>query len=170
MRQQCREAWCHHLDRRRKEWLGILHPTTAAIAATKAWLNYAAACALLVQESGGGKNEWGHDPTIFIGTGEFGQPVTEESYTAYKVERDSTGKCQGVGPTQLTAKVWQDKADALGGCWKPLVNMIVGFGIVAGYRKAGLSWHDCWKRYNGAEEYAVQMLARQAEWKAILNP
>jgi len=122
-----------------------------------------------VQESGGGKNEWGHDPTIFICGGTFGQPVTEESYTAYVVERDATGKMQGVGPCQLTWKGYQDQADALGGCWKPIINMIVGFGIIAGYRKAGLSWRDCWKRYNGSDAYADQMVKRQAEWKALLS-
>ncbi len=147
-----------------------MNPSTVAIAATKAGLGFAAACALLVQESGGGKNEWGHDPTIFIGGGTFGQPVTEESYAAYKAERDKTGKMQGVGPTQLTWKGYQDQADALGGCWQPLVNMVVGFGIIAGYRAAGLSWWDCWKRYNGSDAYADQMVKRQAEWQAWLNP
>jgi hypothetical protein len=138
---------------------------TAAIAATRAGLGYAAACALLVQETGGGRNVYGHDPTIFMGAGE----VTEANYAEYKALRDETHLSQGVGPTQLTWKGYQDQADDLGGCWKPLVNMIVGFGIIAGYRKAGLSWHDCWLRYNGAESYAVQMVSRQAQWKALLG-
>jgi hypothetical protein len=138
---------------------------TAAIAATRAGLGYAAACALLVQETGGGRNVYGHDPTIFIGAGE----VTEANYAEYKALRDSTGKFQGVGPTQLTWKGYQDQADALGGCWKPLINMLVGFGIIVGYRDQGLSWRDCWKRYNGSDAYADQMVTRQAQWKALLN-
>jgi hypothetical protein len=138
---------------------------TAAIAATRAGLGYAAACALLMQETGGGRNVYGHDPTIFIGAGE----VTEANYAEYKALRDSTGKSQGVGPTQLTWKGYQDQADALGGCWKPLINMLVGFGIIVGYQKAGLSWHETWKRYNGSDAYADQMVTRQAQWKALLN-
>jgi hypothetical protein len=130
-----------------------------------------------MQESGGGKNEWGHDPTIFIGGGDFGQPVTEESYTAYKALRDSTGQSQGVGPCQLTWKGYQDQADALGGCWRPLPNMVVGFGIIAGYRADGLTWHETWRHYNAGslpppagETYADEMDARYIAWQGILNP
>jgi hypothetical protein len=149
---------------------GILHPSLVALAAIQVGLPYAAACALLVRESGGGKNEWGHDPTIFIGGGDYGQPVTEESYTAYKAERDQTGKMQGVGPCQLTWKGYQDAADALGGCWIPFNNMVIGFGILRGYRDAGLSWHEAWKRYNGSDAYADAMDVLYAEWKQLLNP
>jgi hypothetical protein len=123
-----------------------------------------------MQETGGGKNEWGHDPTIFIGGGTFGQPVTEESYAAYKVERDATGKSQGVGPTQLTFRGYQDQADALGGCWRPANNLVVGFGIIAGYRAKGRSWRDCWLGYSGGKEsYADAMEVKHAWWEAVLT-
>jgi hypothetical protein len=158
---------------------GILHPTTAAMACERSGLEYPAACALLMQETGptagspgGGKNLWGHDPTIFIGGGDFGQPVTAESYAAYQVMRDSFDppKCQGVGPTQLTSRGYQDQADRLGGCWKPLINMVVGFGIIAGWRADGKSWHDCWLGYSGGKEsYADQMNERLAWWRTKLK-
>jgi hypothetical protein len=141
-------------------------------------LPFAAACALLMQETGdrktpeggGGRNLWGHDPTIFIIGGTFGQPVTEEAYRAYVVERDATDKRQGCGPTQLTSKSYQDLADRLGGCWKPLINMTVGFGIIANWRAMGRSWHDCWLGYSGGKEsYADQMDERLAWWRAKLK-
>jgi hypothetical protein len=122
-----------------------------------------------MQETSGGFNHWGHDPTIFIGGGEFGQPVTEESYTAYKVERDATRQYQGVGPMQLTYGPFQDMADAAGGCWKPYPNVLTGLRILRGYRDEG-DWHYAAKRYNGSDAYADQMDARFAQWKAWLAP
>lgn len=140
--------------------------------------SYAAACALLMKETGdrgdpergGGRNIWGHDPgKPFEGAGE----VTEANYAEYVAQRDATDppSCQGCGPVQLTAKVWQDEADALGGCWDPLSNMIVGFRIIARYRASGLTWHGCWLRYSGGkEDYADDMDARFIHWQGLLNP
>lgn len=105
----------------------------------------------------------------FAGRGE----VTEANYTDYVGERDSFDPphCQGVGPTQLTFKGFQDQADRLGGCWKPIINMIVGFGIIADYRARGRSWRDCWLGYSGGKEtYADEMDARLIWWRAKLNP
>jgi hypothetical protein len=131
----------------------------------QAGIPFYVACSFLVQETGGGRNVFGHDPTIFSGAGE----VTEEKYLAYRAERDATGKYQGVGPMQLTYGPFQDMADQAGGCWKPYVNMLIGFQILAGYRREG-DWHYAAKRYNGSESYAVEMDARFAEWKQLLNP
>ncbi len=140
-------------------------PLLAYQAARKAGLPYPIACALLEQESYGGKNVYGSDPTIFVGHGE----VTQCNYEAYVKERKRTGKAQGVGPCQLTYYAYQDKADAGGGCWWPLANMVVGFGIIAGYLDSGLTLHEAFVRYNGAEAYADQMDSRVAKWRALLK-
>ena len=79
-------------------------------------------CAVLMQESGGGRNEFGHDPTIAVGWG----TVTKAKYLAYRAARDRTGECQGVGPMQLTSRSLQAEADVLGGCWQPRWNIAVG--------------------------------------------
>jgi hypothetical protein len=74
---------------------------------------------------------------------------------------------QGVGPVQLTAEVFQARADALGGGWDPVVNMRVGFLALADLIHAyGLA--DGVRRYNGsgpaAELYRDRMLVRVAKW------
>ena len=132
--------------------------------------SYAAACALLMQESGGGRNVYGHDAGMpFEGAGK----VTEANYAEYVAQRDSTDppRCPGVGPLQLTFKGYQDEADALRGCWEPLSNMTVGFRVIARYRASGLTWHSCWLRYSGGKEtYADEMDALFIHWQGTLNP
>lgn len=149
---------------------GIVYPIRTIMAAKSAGLPLALACALLEQESSGGHNVFGHDPTIFIGAGE----VTEAKYKAYKAKRGPQGQggMQGVGPCQLTWYSIQDYADKLGGCWKPLVNMKVGFKILAdNIRQSGLRAGV--RAYNGsgaaAERYADQVLARYENWKKRLK-
>lgn len=85
--------------------------------------DFALMCAFLMQETGGGANVFGHDPTIFVGAG----VVTEAKYLAYRTLRNRVHKYQGVGAMQLTWYSYQDKADALDGCWDPRSNMHVGF-------------------------------------------
>lgn len=153
---------------------GIVNPIYTLQAAKAAKLDLAIACAILSQESGGGKNEWGHDPTIFVGGGRFGEIVTKEAYLAYKAQRGPTGRggMQGVGPCQLTYYSYQDKADALGGCWLPRWNMQVGFQLVHDLiQKDGL--HAGLAGYNGsgsaAERYADTVMGRIEQWKQILG-
>lgn len=150
---------------KRLNTLGILIPVRCVLAAKKTGLPLHLAASVLVQESGGGRNVFGHDPTIFRG----GQ-VNQRSYAAYKKARVASGNrlMQGVGPCQLTYWTYQDKADALGGCWKPLPNMLVGFGLLADLvRRDGL--HAGVKAYNGsgaaADLYADAVLKR-ADWFA----
>jgi len=143
---------------------GIVHPVLAYRAARKAPIPFPVACALLEQESAGGRNVWGHDPTWMVG-----YPVLDEAtYKVYKAHRVRFG-AQGVGPTQLTWGGYQDRADELGGCWLPWPNMLVGFGIIADHLEAGLTLHEAFARYNGSEAYADQMDARVAKWRGILK-
>lgn len=146
-------------------------PVRTLLAARAAGLNLALACSILMQETGGGLNEFGHDPTVAAGWG----TVTKVKYLAYKALRDAQGhgtRCQGVGPAQLTAVGFQDEADRLGGCWRPLVNLKVGFGSLAGtIRRDGL--RQAVVAYNGsgpaAEQYADRVLARAASYARLLR-
>jgi hypothetical protein len=146
---------------------GILMPVRCILAARKAGVPVSLAGAILLQESGGGANVFGHDPTIFTGAGE----VTREKYAAYKQQR-GTARMQGVGPCQLTWWELQDEADRRGGCWRPLVNMQVAFAHLASLVAAhGL--HDGVRAYNGsgpaAEAYARSVLGRKAKIDAVLG-
>jgi hypothetical protein len=148
---------------------GIVIARVAWTAAKRSGLPFPFACALLEQESGGGHNEFGHDPTIFAGAG----TVTRAKYLAYRAERDRTGRMQGVGPCQLTWSGYQDAADAAGGCWTPPANCLIGFGLLAEHiRRDGL--HAGIAAYNGsgpaAERYADDVIALAQRWTRILNP
>jgi hypothetical protein len=148
---------------------GILAPRTVVGEAVRAGLALPVACALLEKESGGGRNVFGHDPTIFVGAGE----VTRAKYEAYKRQRIASGNrlMQGVGPCQLTWWEFQDEADREGGCWRPEINMRVGFRRLAAMIK---TYGDAGgvRRWNGsgpaAEAYSKDLLARAHRWSAVL--
>ncbi len=145
-------------------------PIRMLVAAHEAAIPPSLAASMLMQESGGGTNVFGHDPTIFVGAGE----VTKAKYLAYKTQRGTNGEggMQGVGPLQLTFFTLQDEADERGGCWKPYVNMLVGFEHLAdNIRRAGM--HEGVKAYNGsgdaAEKYANTVLPRADTFKQALG-
>ena len=157
---------------------GIRIPLRALIAARKAKLPLAYACALLMKESDGGDNVYGHDRDghgNIIFHGQKGRvAVTKQNYLEYKRKRGAKGKggMQGVGPTQLTWYEFQDDADERGGCWDPAVNMLIGFELLAGHiRRFGL--REGFRHYNGegpaAEAYADDAVKRVKKWEAILK-
>ena len=155
------------IERLRAE--GVLRPQAVVEEAKRAGLRLPLACALLEKESGGGRNVFGHDPTIFVGAGE----VTRAKYREYKKRRVGSGNThmQGVGPCQLTWWEFQDTADREGGCWRPEVNMRVGFRhLVALINQHGEA--DGARRYNGsgdaAEAYSRDLLAKAKVWDAKL--
>ncbi len=154
---------------------GIRDPRTTLRTARKVnrekgQMPLARACALLEKESAGGGNVFGHDPSIFNGAGE----VTRAKYLAYKAKRGPTGGggMQGVGPCQLTWFTLQDRADALGGCWRPNVNMYVGFSHLAANIEANGA-HAGMRIYNGsgqaAEDYATDLEKKEARWRERLE-
>lgn len=125
-------------------------------------------------------NEWGHDtfsngtPKIFYGGVDqnghhWGETVTEAAYEEYKRERDpATGQQQGVGPTQLTGAGLQNAADALGGAWKPLPNLVVGFTYLAGLiKEKGV--FGALTAYNGSPAYARAVEANARQWATALK-
>jgi hypothetical protein len=159
-----------------KTW-GILRPADVADICARTGLPLALGCAILEQESGGGRNVWGHDGGENVKTGGSytpGAEVTREAYERYRKLCDAQVIIrQGVGPCQLTARSWQDAADARGGCWDPFANMLAGFtGLVALVNRYGLP--DGVRRYNGsgiaAERYRDNVLARYRAWTDRLGP
>ena len=147
----------------------VLRPQAVVEEAKRAGLRLPLACALLEKESGGGRNVFGHDPTIFVGAGE----VTRAKYAEYKRRRVASGNrmMQGVGPCQLTWWEFQDTADKEGGCWRPEINMRVGFRHLAALIKEH-GEADGARRYNGsgaaAEAYSRDLLAKSKIWEAKL--
>lgn len=144
---------------------GIKRPYQAMRAADEVGLPFEVMCAVLEKESYGGKNIFGHDPTIFVGAGR----VTKKKYLAYKKQRQAGRGMQGVGPMQLTWWEFQDRADALGGCWKPYNNMLVGARLLSEYYKQTKSWKEVGRRYNGAEAYGVDLVAKINKWRELLD-
>jgi hypothetical protein len=150
--------------------LGIKMPIRMLVAAHKAAIPPSLAASVLMQETSGGANIFGHDTTIFAGAGE----VTKSKYLAYKKQRGPKGEggMQGVGPLQLTFFTLQDEADERGGCWKPYVNMLVGYEhLAANIRRGGM--HEGVKAYNGsgekAEKYVNAVLPRADQFKQVLG-
>ncbi len=166
---------------RRMRAIGMLMPVRTLLACRATGLPLPLGCSILTQESGGGRNEWGHDGgTIFAGgydalhKKEWGETVTKEAYLEYRRQRGvaGAGGMQGVGPTQLTWWAFQDEADRLGGCWLPLPNMKVGFADLAhNVRRYGLPAGVA--SYNGtgaaAKRYATEVLARAQEYAKALK-
>ena len=149
---------------------GIVHPVWTVRYAHMHGVPLDISCAVLMVETGGGRNVFGHDNTIAIGWG----TVTKAKYLAYRALRDKTGECQGVGPMQLTSKSLQAQADVLGGCWQPKWNIAVGMHFLgeklnehAGSLAAGVA------AYNGggpaADRYAAHVLAVADHFHAIIG-
>jgi hypothetical protein len=150
---------------------GILMPNECIAGAEASGLPLAVGAAILLRETGGGRNEWGHDPTIFVGGydskngKQHGPMVDEVGYKAYLEQRGPAGHggMQGVGPVQLTYFAFQDEADKLGGCWVPVHNITVGFtNLAQGIHRDGLRAGIT--AYNGsgpaADAYAAWVLGK----------
>lgn len=156
---------------------GIVAPKLCVAEAAKTGLRLELAAALLEKESAGGHNVFGHDRDR---SGNYIFPardgtvkVTKELYLEYKRRRVASGDkvMQGVGPCQLTWFSFQDDADKIGGCWKPQLNMRVGFGRLAGLVRAHGDSVGA-RMYNGtgpdAEKYSADLLKKAAAWKSRL--
>jgi hypothetical protein len=146
---------------------GIVYPYQTMKASDATGVPYYILCAYLEQETGGGHNVFGHDASIYRGAG----IVTKAKYLAYKAERDASRprRMQGVGPMQLTWYTIQDRADALGGCWKPAANILTGAEFLAKYRKDTGSWGKAAKQWNTNPSYWTQIADRIEKWKVRLS-
>lgn len=143
--------------------------------ARRAGLPISAGFALVEKESAF-RNVFGHDPTPSIPESWKGSEVTKAKYETYKRNRKAGRGMQGVGPTQLTWYEFQDRADALGGCWKTSANIRVGLGILGGYYKSYKAKHFSTETalrlaardYNGtgpaADAYGRDFIVRYDKW------
>src|SRR5688572_7991908 len=157
---------------------GIVMPKACVAEAARAGLRLELAAALLEKESAGGHNVFGHDrgrSGKYIFPARDGSvKVTKELYLEYKRRRVASGDkaMQGVGPCQLTWFSFQDDADKLGGCWKPQVNMRVGFQRLASLVRAHGDSVGA-RMYNGSGDaavaYSADLLKKAAAWKARLG-
>jgi murein DD-endopeptidase MepM/ murein hydrolase activator NlpD len=126
-------------------------------------------CAVLEVETGF-QNVFGHDqvrnPVKSPPRGLLA--VTEERYKRYlHFRRQGLGN-QGVGPMQLTSPGLQDRADALGGCWRVDPNIRVGVEYLAGnIQRLGL--YRGVAAYNGSTAYADKVLPLEKQWRAKLG-
>lgn len=159
---------------------GCKRPIYTYQEAKRAGIPVAVLAAVLEQETNGGENEWGHDPTIFIGgvqrlpngnVKRWGPIVTKAAYLAYKAVRGPKGHggMQGVGPMQLTWFAFQDKADQYGGCWNVKYNIRVGAEMLRDEYKQYKNWWTAFWHYNGSQTYANQVEARLKKWQHILG-
>lgn len=148
---------------------GLQNSLRALWEARSAGISPALALAMLEQESGG-RNVFGHDPTIFRGAGE----VTRSKYIAYRTQRRNSGNrlMQGVGPLQLTWWEFQDGADKLGGCWIPKYNLRYGYRRLRSLIRTYGMW-DGVRRYNGsgpnAERYRREVKEKYEKWHRRLH-
>jgi hypothetical protein len=149
---------------------GFLHSNRMVRALRAANIQPQTAAALLTMETGNGRGVYGHDPVATGGCYAPGAPVTRQNCDCYKRFRGTPGRnMQGVGPAQLTWWEFQDRADRLGGCWRPYPNMLVGFQIIRAYVDAGASIWEAYRRYNGAAAYADKAVAWRTEWERRLR-
>jgi murein DD-endopeptidase MepM/ murein hydrolase activator NlpD len=128
-------------------------------------------CAVIEAESSF-TNVFGHDPVRNPIKSLHGHPnlvVTEALYKSYVHHRDNGEDCQGVGPMQLTAKFLQDRADALGGCFKPAPNIRTGVERLGVLLKERGSMHGALVGYNGSTAYADAVIKLQRVWHTRLE-
>jgi hypothetical protein len=139
-------------------------------AANRAGLPLPLACALVEQESSF-RNVFGNDG---VANPIKGVRVNRERFLRYRAFREQGLGAQGVGVTQLTFPPFQDRADALGGCWKVRHQLRVGFDVLAGLIaqhgvRGGLAAYNAGTPTSlDGLKYAGKVLAREAQWKLKL--
>lgn len=150
---------------------GMHHALKIAQEARKAGIPYDLAYAVVEQETGTGRNVFGHD--VVPNPAPKGARVTRSRYLTYKRARKAGLGMQGVGLTQLTWWELQDEADRHGGCWKPRTQLRVAFRHLRGLLKEhGVP--EGLERYNGAgvlaQAYSVSVRERRHKWHRRINP
>lgn len=138
-------------------------------------LDLATAVALVEQESGF-RNVFGCD---FGAVGDqppyCQQTVTERRAKAFLGWVRRTGSGNGVGPVQITAPAFIERAASRpGGIADARNTMRVGFAVLNGLVRQGHGLRWALAAYNGGPgnpqwDYADQVLARRERWNGILN-
>jgi len=146
----------------------------AASRATK--VPVALLCAMIETETGF-QNVFGSD-NVANPIKSRGRPflkVTKPLYQEYLRNRRKGLGQQGVGPMQLTTGSYQDRADKLGGCWKPGPNIMVGAQVlvektrtVGGGVRNGVKAYNSWSE--AGDHYADKLvMPRYRQWKERLG-
>jgi len=162
---------------------GILRPEITVRAAQVAGLELAAACVVLMNETGGGRMVWGSDGRYSTPPArrtdaqgrviyEFGGPVTPDNYLRFRAaQRAGIVPRQGVGDCQLTSEEYIARAEQIGGPTgpaDPYVNQLAGFTGLARLIRA-YGDRGGFRRYNGsgdrAEAYADKAMAALVKWR-----
>jgi murein DD-endopeptidase MepM/ murein hydrolase activator NlpD len=124
----------------------------------------------VIEVETGFRNVFGHDAVRNPVRSPAGglKEVTEAEYKRYLQFRAQGLGNQGVGPMQLTSPGLQDRADALGGCWKVGPNIRVGCELLAGnIQRLGLRAGVI--AYHGGAAYADKVFPAQRRWRAKLG-
>lgn len=141
----------------------------------------AAVSVLLVKESGGGRNIYGHDAGAYpYAERSVDVEVTEANYAEYLATvyaRDPSGKYgrNGVGPLQITYYTLQNRADELGGCWRPEISIRAGVehfaGLVARYgvQEAFARWRGVGPDGEPGKSYAEHAMTLLPTWQRIVQ-
>jgi hypothetical protein len=140
--------------------------------ARRASLDFAVACALVEQESGG-RNIFGCDH------GDVGDqpPYCNQEVTQERVQAlIASGDANGVGLTQLTYPPFVQEAEDLGGAHIPANQCRVGFRILKDYvdrypRIEAFGAYNAGEanRFSVLDTYAAQVERRRSQWEALLG-
>lgn len=166
----------------------VADPDQVIAACTKCGLPLPIMCAKLRKESYGGRNVFGNDRVAYPTSGPYTaatEDVTRDATEAYLHWRGpgpaagTSGRQNGVGPSQLTWWSLQDEAQRRGGLHLPQPNLDVGAAefkrlldrnrgdlrAAAGEYNGGGNW----RRYQAAVAYAAWMVAETTRWTTLLN-
>jgi hypothetical protein len=77
----------------------------------------------------------------------------------------ASARTVSAGPAHVAQ--YQDRADALRGCWRYGVNLHVGFGVLQADIARSGAYCAFWS-YGGSESYAKQVMPRVENWQMIL--
>mgnify|MGYP006143641581 CR=1 FL=1 len=147
---------------------GIKNAELVAEAATIAKIPFSVACALVSKESYGGENLWGNDEGGVFAELPREMTVTKGAFEVFEYKVVTLKETSnGVGPTQITWRGFFPDAREKGlKLWKPLDNMIYGFGLLHLYRyEQQLTWEEAGTRYNGAKSYGEDFVEQNALWR-----
>ncbi len=122
-------------------------------------------CLAMLENESGGRNIFGGEGTACPEEW-YEQEVTEPRYVVYRERRDKGFSPNGVGPTQITDPGLQIDAQELGGCWRPRLNMDVGFGFLHQLMVEHGS-QGGFEAYNGSGPAAVAYAERAMQWTTI---
>jgi hypothetical protein len=144
---------------------GIANAQAAVEAQAKGAKPILSQCLAMLENESTGRNVFGGEGSA-CPVEWYEQDVTEERYVVYRERRDRGMTPNGVGPTQITDPSLQIEAQELGGCWKPVHNMEVGFSFLHGLIEEHGA-REGFRSYNGSGPAAIAYAERAMRWAEI---